>query len=312
MLPYTAYLRVYQPIAAFSSRDQAYWRAYADSPDRPRRVESVAVEHAESLRRIVATPPIVVPEHESGDAYVRRMGRDLYICPWQTRLRSWLAFREFRTATPAHLSAAFVPETVARAAESGFERWQERGEPVRTRILTSTWTVPLSWFVPFAPTERCLVLDAAPGQTAARDDSGPSQWGTATGPALPAGKWGESGPHAATRAMLYVAEVAESRRRLARAIAVLRGTVGEGVLLTAAEQLEDWLSAVAHPRGLLELDYGGLVHLLDDAGLRADESVAEVAAAVTSLENGQEGLAMAMYHRLTRRWRAVQALEHAN
>ncbi|RCV53008.1 hypothetical protein [Marinitenerispora sediminis] len=312
MLPYTAYLRVYQPIAAFSSRDQAYWRAYADSPDRPRRVEAVAAEHAESLRRIVATPPIAVPEHESGDAYVRRVGRELYVCPWQTRLRSWLAFREFRTATPARVSAAFVPEAVARSAELGFARWQERGEQLRTRILTSTWTVPLSWFLPFAPAERCLVLDAAPGRPAALDDTAAPHH--LRGPAQPAGDRPDRvpAPREATRAMLYVADVAEARRRLGRAVSVLRGSVGEGVLLTAAEQLEDWLSAVAHPRGLLELDYGGLVHLLDDAGLRADESVAEVAAAVTGLENGQEELAMAMYHRLTRRWRAVQALEHAN
>ncbi|MFD0801824.1 hypothetical protein ACFQZU_10920, partial [Streptomonospora algeriensis] len=158
VLPYTAYLRVYQPLIAFSNREKAYWRAYAASSRRPRRSSAVAAEHSESLRRLVATPPIPVPERESGDAYVRRVEGEVYICPWQTRLRSWLGLREFRAETPAQLSPAFVPESIAAAAEARFERWRERGEPMRTQILSSTWTVPLSWFAPFDAEERCLVL----------------------------------------------------------------------------------------------------------------------------------------------------------
>ncbi len=62
----------------------------------------------------------------------------------------------------------------------------------------------------------------------------------------------------------------------------------------------------------MELDYGGLVHLLDDAALRADQSVAEVAAAITGLETGELELAVAMYQRLRSRWRALQAAETAS
>ena len=65
-------------------------------------------------------------------------------------------------------------------------------------------------------------------------------------------------------------------------------------------------------RALVELDYGGLVHLLDDGALRADQSVAEVAAAITGLETGELELAVAMYQRLRNRWRAVQAAESAS
>ena len=39
-----------------------------------------------------------------------------------------------------------------------------------------------------------------------------------------------------------------------------------------------WLEEF-HPHSLVELDYGGLVHLMDDETLQADESVAELAAA---------------------------------
>ncbi|MFC3518807.1 hypothetical protein ACFPZ0_09615 [Streptomonospora nanhaiensis] len=297
-LPYTAYLRIYQPVSSFSPQERAYWRAYAVSARRPRRSGAVAAEHAESLRRLVASPPVPAPECESGDAYVRRVNGETYICPWQTRLRSWLALREFRTETPARISAAFLPEAVAADTEERFRAWRERGEPLRTLIQTSTWTVPLAWFAPFDAAERCLVL----GGAGADGDGGHP--GRACHPA------GGAGP--APRTLLYVARVADARRRLERAIRVLREHVGEGPALAAAERLEDWLLGVAHPRGLLELDYAGLVHLLDDDSLREDESVAEVAAAITGLQTGEHELAAAMYHRVSRRWKVVQALRNAN
>ncbi len=307
MLPYTAYLRVYQPITAFSSRDRAYWRAYAESPERPRKVRAVAAEHAESLRRLVATPPIVAPERESRDAYIRRAGSQLYVCPWQTRLRSWLGFRDFREQTPTQLSSAFVPEPTATATEQAFQRWRERGEPVRTQILTSTWTVPLSWFALFDAQERCLVLQSGTDPATARGDSGASSPGVPSDGADTAAR-----KDAAQRTLLYVTELRRARERLDRAIRVLREGLGESAALRSAEQLEDWLTGTAHPSSLLELDYGGLVGLLGDDDLREDESVAEVAAALTGLESGQDELTMAMYQRVTQRWKSIQALEHAN
>ncbi|MBB4934192.1 hypothetical protein F4561_005012 [Lipingzhangella halophila] len=307
MLPYTAYLRVYQPITAFSSRDRAYWSAYADSPDRPRKVRAVAVEHEESLRRLVATPPIVAPERESGHAYIRRVGSQLYVCPWQTRLRSWLGFRDFRSQTPAGLSTAFVPESAAKATEHAFQRWRERGEPLRTQILTSTWTVPLPWFALFDAQERCLVLQSGTNPAAARGENAAPAPGP---PSQGAGDGSPSGtaPH---RALIYVTELKQARERLDRAIGVLREHFGESSTLSSTEQLEDWLTGV-HPSSLLELDYGGLVRLLDDDELREDESAAEIAAAITGLEKGQDELTVAMYQRVTQRWKAIQALEHAN
>jgi hypothetical protein len=77
------------------------------------------------------------------------------------------------------------------------------------------------------------------------------------------------------------------------------------------EEVGRWLEEF-HPRALVELDYGGLVHLLDDGALRADQSVAEVAAAITGLETGELELAVAMYQRLRKRWRALRAAETAS
>ena len=81
--------------------------------------------------------------------------------------------------------------------------------------------------------------------------------------------------------------------------------------VTEIEEVGRWLEEF-HPRALVELDYGGLVHLLNDGALRADQSVAEVAAAITGLETGELELAVAMYQRLSGRWRALQAAETAS
>ncbi|WP_285760627.1 hypothetical protein [Nocardiopsis ansamitocini] len=307
MLPYTAYLRLYQPIVAFSSRDRAYWRAYADSPARPRRVEAMAVEHAQSLVRLSATPPVVAPAKESGDAYVRRIGDELFICPWQTRLRSWLAFESFETQTDERRRGAFITETVAGEVRADFARWRERGEPASPQILTSTWRVPLAWLLPFEADERCLVLGPARG--ADRDLSFPIPGGT--------GALGETAPQPAPRheprTLLYVAEMADARSRLTRAVSLLGGVAAAGSsLLFAVERLEEWLVELAHPRALLELDYGGLVHLMDDSALRDDHSVAEASAALIGLETGHPELAKAMAGRLRQRWNAVRALRNAN
>jgi hypothetical protein len=77
------------------------------------------------------------------------------------------------------------------------------------------------------------------------------------------------------------------------------------------EGLGQWLEEF-HPRSWLELDYGGLVHLLTDDDLRADESARDVAAALSALAAGDEDLASAAYEALVDRWATVRALEHAN
>jgi hypothetical protein len=84
----------------------------------------------------------------------------------------------------------------------------------------------------------------------------------------------------------------------------------------AAEQAElaevgRWL-AEFHPYSLVELDYGGLVHVLSDEALRGDQSVAEIAAAIDAAARGDGELAVAMYKRARSRWRAFADFEKAN
>jgi hypothetical protein len=296
MLPCAAYLRVYEPLSAFGPAERAQWAAYAASADRPRRASALAAEHEEALRRLIALPPIVAPAQESTHAYVRWADGITYVCPWQTRLRSWLALGRLRATAGPLLSDAFAPHQAEMAAQD-FAHWEGREGPPRVYIQTSAWSVPLAWFVPFAPTERWLVL----GTPAAGESRGPA---TA----------------AATRALVYATAMSQARRRIARSLATARRIPGSrraepgpaaAALLRVGDELEEigrWLEEF-HPHSLVELDYGGLVQLLDDDALRGDQSAAEVSAAVTALANGELELAAAMYQRLRARWRVLEAIE---
>ena len=263
-MAYAAYLRVYEPVSAFREPDRSRWTAYADSPARPRRRDSLAAERAEALRRAIATPQVAVPEQESEHAYVRRADGITYVCPWQTRLRCLLA--DDRT-----LAA-----------------------PVRLHILASVWTVPLTWFVPFGPAERWLSLGAGQGRASV----------AAASPA--------------TRALVYATPMPQARRRIARGLAALRHLpAGSDAVLEPSRAVRDlakvgrWLEEF-HPDSLVELDYGGLVHLVSDDALCADQSAAEIRAAIDGAVREECELAVAMYTRARNRWRAFAEFERAN
>ncbi len=293
MLPYASYLRVYEPVSAFPEPEARRWLAYATSADRPRRAEALAVEQAESLRRLIATPPLPAPECESGDAYVRWSEGVTYICPWQTRLRSWLALARLRATAPSLARAAF-PGGGGDAAAHDFARWQGQDPPLRVYIQASTWSIPFAWFVPFVADERWLVL-GTPGD--------PGDGGRAT----------VSG----TRTLVYTTAMTVARQRVAWALRVIRR--GEGgqsrrvldggsaAVATGLAEIGTWLKEF-HPQALVELDYGGLVHLFDDGALCADQSVAEASASISALAGGEAEFAAAMYRRFTRRWQAQEAL----
>jgi len=297
VLPYAAYLRVYEPLSAFPEAEGRRWAEYAASAGRPRRARALAAEQAESLRRAIAFPPLPAPERESDHAYVRWSEGMTYICPWQTRLRSWLVLSRLRAAAPSLTKAAFSAGHVA-AAVRDFARWRGQEYSPRVYIQANTWSVPFAWFVLFAADERWLVL-GVPGD--------PGQAGRAT--------------TAGTRTLVYATAMSQARTRVAEALNVIRPGQSPraaapwrgdpAVLVAEFTEVGSWL-AEFHPHSLVELDYGGLVHLLDDGALCADQSVAEVSASIGAVAAGEIEFATAMYQRFACRWRALKALEQAS
>ncbi len=216
----------------------------------------------------------VPPANDVEHAFVHRVDGVTYVCPWRTRVRTWAAMTEFRRTMPDVIADAFFPKQAAEVAERELARWRSAEPEQKSYILSETWQVPLKWFLPFEGEERRLAL----------------------------------GPD---RAVSYLTTMSNARRRVARALAILRRTIEDEQIVDGVEELASWLEEY-HPRSLVELDYGGLVSLFDDAELEADESAADIAHAVASLAGGEADEATEAYTRVATRWGAVRSVEVAN
>jgi hypothetical protein len=85
----------------------------------------------------------------------------------------------------------------------------------------------------------------------------------------------------------------------------------EGPLIDGLMDVGRWLEEF-HPRSLVELDYGGLVHALPAGALEHDHSAADVAEGIAALRRGDGAAAGEAYARLVDRWRSVRDLRSSN
>ncbi|QPP07950.1 hypothetical protein G4Z16_17795 [Streptomyces bathyalis] len=284
IVPYAAYLRVYEPLAAFPEPERAHWVRYAKRD----RVPTAQDELRRSLADLLPVPPVAVPVRESADAFVAEVDGVVCVCPWRTRLRGWQALAaltqaagEQEVAMPQTVLDAAVPPVVRRQAAADYERWLTRNPDARPWIRTALWHVPVRWFVLFSSEEKEF---AKPG----------------------------SGEESVQQSVLrYRTPMVQARRRLARGLKVLREELEEGPLVDGLVDVGRWLEEF-HPRSLVELDYGGLAHAISEEQLADDDSAADVAEGIAALRAGDGERAGVAYERLTDRWRAVRELQFAN
>ncbi|MEV0732849.1 hypothetical protein [Polymorphospora sp. NPDC050346] len=275
---FASYLRVYEPLTAFDRERQVFWRRYvrqgrAVAPlDGPVRQRTAVIE---ALGAGWSRLPDL-PE----EAYVLETDDTLLVCPWNLRVRVAEAALSARDGVPSVLADAFVPPILAGQAKAVIDDWRsgarvlEHGVP-RVHEQISTWGVPLRWFVFVDAEERELTL-------------------------RPGG-----------RALRYRTEISKARRRASRGLSVLRKSVGDAPITQAVEEGARWLEEF-HPRSVVELDYGGLVDLLDDEALEGDDSPQLVAAGLAGLSRGNSEAATKAYETLVARWRDVQLRERRN
>lgn len=269
---FAAYLRVYEPLAAFDRDEQHYWRRYvregrAVTPgEGPQRQRTAVLEALGSgWTRLPALPD---------EAYVMEADDTLLVCPWSLRIRVAEAALSARDGVPPVIADAFVPPSFAGLAREVLEDW--RSGPTRLHEQVATWGVPLRWFVFVDSRERQLSTQAG------------------------------------RRQLRYRTAISKARRRAHRSLSVLRRSVGDDAPITeAVEEGARWLEEF-HPRSVLELDYGGLVDLLPDEQLAEDDSPSLVAAGLAGLARGDADSATEAYEQLVTRWRAIQLLERAN
>ncbi len=282
MTAHVASLRVYEPLAAFEGEQRAHWEAYAARGAAPSPAAAAVLEREAAVRALVSGSPVVLPQLEE-HAFVTEVDGVTLVCPWSTALRSLEGLEEFLADVPALLLDAWVPRELADGLGDAVDAHRLAHPDARTHLLTATWHVPLRWFV---------LVDAKEREVALGDGSGGTR-------------------RLLGRSLVYRTPMSRARRRVARALAVLRTTVEDGVVTAGVEDLGRWLEEF-HPRSLVELDYGGLVDLLDDAELQQDESARDVTLALAALGEGDPERAAAAYGRVTARMKALQGVESAN
>ncbi|MGB9376297.1 MAG: hypothetical protein WCB04_02170 [Mycobacteriales bacterium] len=269
--PYAAYLRVYEPLTAFPKEEQGYWRQYLAKELALPRAQAVRMEYEHVLRRMLTGRLPDPGEH----AFVTARGEMPMICPWRTALRAWEAVEDADLGGSGAVEAGLLPAADTQGRVLRPAGWGTSRPKGRSHIVTSTWAVPVRWFVLFGAEDKLLRID---------DDE---------------------------RELVYVTDMSKARRRAARALASLRQGLGETLVTEAVEELARWLEDF-HPRSLVELDYGGLVWLAEPSQLVLDESAADVAVALRSLAI-QDGIsASTAYERVTERWRPSQLMEGCN
>lgn len=268
---FASYLRVYEPLAAFDRDAQRYWRRYLRE-GRAVTVREGPVRQRTAVLEALGSGWTRFPDLPE-EAYALEVGGATLICPWSLRFRVAEAALTARDGVPAVIADAFVPPAFAQLARQVVDDRQI--EPSRQHEQVATWGVPLRWFVFVDLSER--ELSTAPGE----------------------------------RRLRYRTDISKARRRAHRALATLRGSVGDAPITEAVEEGARWLEEF-HPGSVLELDYGGLVDLLSSEQLAEDDSPGLVASGLESLAEGDGDAATEVYEQLVARWRAVQLLERAN
>lgn len=291
VLAYTAYLRVYEPLESFPEPAHRRWAEYVARADHDRQA-AMEREHQIGLAGTLSVPARPIPEEDPDEAYILTAGGSSYVCPWRLRPRCLQALVRFGEGLPEEIVDAFVPHGLVEQSADELARWQATSPDPRIGVLAAGWQVPLPWFVLFEPDERQLTLGSQPRTQHKRAQGSRARTGTARG-------------------LTFLTTMARARQRNARALHVVRRSFDDGPAVGALEDVGRWLEEF-HPHSMVELDYGGLVHMLDDAALEDDDSVAALAGALSRLAAGDLDAAQGIYARVAGRWRGIAALENVN
>jgi hypothetical protein len=134
-------------------------------------------------------------------------------------------------------------------------------------VVSASWTVPLPWFALVDPEERQLRLDGR-------------------------------------RRVWWRVPMSRARARAAQAERIVRNGLGDGGSADVLAETGTWLGRFDR-LSVVELDYGGVVDLVDDEALRNDDSADQVRDALQALRMGDAAAARANFDRLGEFWAVV-------
>jgi hypothetical protein len=217
----------------------------------------------------------LLSEPMDDDALVAEWNGIRFLCPRFPRLRVLEGVLAFHSAYAEIGGDLIVPERVALQAAEELERLRKREPSARSHILTAPWHVPVRWFVIFDPSERELV--ERPGGMSIR----------------------------------YRTSLVQATDRVTSALDTLRGVGMEDMVVEELDDLRSWLEDFP-ATAMVELDYGDVAGLFNDAELVFDETAADLRAALEALDVDDLEAAGEHYGRAVSRWAPLMAVGHSN
>jgi hypothetical protein len=281
--PFLSYLRVYEPLRAFEGPSGAQVRAaLARGPVPPERAGRH--ERELCLRAQLATRLLPGDERNGGapgsspgssGTEVLVLGGasgEPLVCPLDTRARAAAAVLAFLAAEAPVLRSCALPLPETVARRRAEAAMAELGDGA-AHVVSASWTVPLPWFALVDPEERQLRLDGR-------------------------------------RRVWWRVAIARAKARAAQAERVVRDGLGENGIADVLAETATWLGRFDRA-SVVELDYGGVVELVDDEALRNDDSADQVRDALQALRKGDTAAARASYTRLQEFWAVVAGKQRA-
>jgi hypothetical protein len=287
--PFVAYLRVYEPLSSFeASLRNRLAAAIARGRIDPAAV--AALEQSRWLRTQAAQPPHLLPGETLNGAVgwdvlvldaddvttggSATVGPSPLVCPLDLRGRCAAALVGFLddAEIPLLNAAMTVPVETAKARANAVV--SELADSA-VHVLSSTWTVPLPWFVLVDPQELRTVC-------------------------------GDTG-----RRVSWQVSMTDARRRTARAHAASQAALGDDGPTRILHETGRWLERF-HPHSAVELDYGGLVQMMTNEDVAMDTSAADVHAIVDAMEAGDAAEVGERYEALRDFWSTFALRERCN
>lgn len=271
--PYVSYLRVYEPLDAFSDAQQL---AILEQRSRERDLTDT-IEHEQSLRRVMRTVSDPFPHHEPDLVRVTHFpslnGTTApFYCPNQLAARTTLAAESLDQSLRGPLIDVLVPEVAREAHQARLDPDTFTDSVAKLHTRSATWGVPFAWFALIHEDDLTEVVEDDGRVTTVR----------------------------------ITARIGDCIDRGRRSVAQLAIGAPEMDLLDELTEIVEWLE-VFRRDAVVEVDYGPVADRVFP-----DDSPMDVRLGIESLAEADMMGAAASYRRLASRWIPIRQLSRAS
>lgn len=271
--PYVSYLRVYEPLDAFSDAQQL---VILEQRSRERGLTE-SMEQEQSLRRVMRPVSDPFPHHEPELVRVTHFpglngATAPYYCPNQLAVRTTLAAESLDQSLRGPLIDVLVPEVAREAHQARLDPDTFADSVAKLHTRSATWGVPFAWFALIHEDDLTEVVEDDGRVTTVR----------------------------------VTARIGDCIDRGRRSVAQLAIGAPEMDLLDELTEIVEWLE-VFRRDAVVEVDYGPVADRVFP-----DDSPMDVRLGIESLAEADMMGAAASYRRLASRWIPIRQLARSS